>query len=53
MEESSAVLRGKLVEKMHQRTRHKDNCFGNADKIFSEPEKTVDEWEKRCYDLTN
>lgn len=53
LEESSASPRGKLVEKMHQRTRCKDNCFGNADKIFLEPQKNVDEWKNRCYDLIN
>lgn len=53
LEESSAFPRGKLVEKMHQRTRCKDNCFGNADKIFLEPQKNVDEWKNRCYDLIN
>ncbi len=53
LEESSTAPRGKLVEKMHQRTCHKDNCFGYADKILSEPQKNVDEWENRCYDLNN
>lgn len=52
-DESSAVPQGKLVERCTKRTQHEDKCFVYADKIIFEPQKNVDEWKKRCYDLIN